>query len=573
MNYNEKPGLRSNRRQSNRYIENNDPNQKLEPSEHFINHHVKICNVNRIRNPQNKRTLHAISQESIQNNNQINNNDKKRTGNIKDFERSSVIRHYGNENTHVNSENFRNVLNRDRRNVQDKKIQFEEPFDNKNEYLLKSGSENEKSAIKKHIQRLSNTELEELLNSLNEEKRALLKQIIDDDNINNAVGDGINKREITKKAGAVEDNNLIEEVQSNANKLQSSIPAADINTESTKSCYTDTSTLKTKTENSEQTDESPTKSYERNPESENKSDLTSRSYEINQEMLDNNIESGVSDNDGQNKADETNKQEMAVKSEAKRETNFNNENDFDASLEDPKLSENDYYNDKNEHDSSLNEEYNICPEYKKVAQINENELQSNIDKSYKREIAEKVKDMFDSVKALEESFPNTETIDVSSSNTGPLIRVKRTDSSKHNKTKRLTEIMPNRKIGYYPHKTDNLYEDYEEGSEFDTDIFYDRTSNLKSEDKDNNDASNNNLKTRQDKNLMSESLIKINENNEKGTVELGSDNDSVLSGVEGVDENLMFSSNLRKRRSPDKNLKNIVEDKLDDLKNLNLFPI
>lgn len=95
---------------------------------------------------------------------------------------------------------------RNRRHVQNSKMQIA----NANEKV----PEDEETAIKRHIKKLTTDELELLLKSLSDEKRILLQSIIDSD-------ENVNKREITKKAAAEEEdeNKMVIEAGSRQSKL------------------------------------------------------------------------------------------------------------------------------------------------------------------------------------------------------------------------------------------------------------------------------------------------------------------------------------------------------------------
>lgn len=407
--------------------------------------------------------------------------------------------------------------------------------DSEKESLQKSSNENEEMAIKKHIRKMSTDELEQLLNSLSEDKRALLKKIMDDD-ISENIFDNINKREITKKAGAVEDNSFIDGGRSESSKLQDGLSAIDITT-----AYPTTNGFEATT-NKQQENQAETTviSNKASPESncQNKAELNGNPS-ISENML-------TSETDpNKNSAEIVQNEQILSKTDSKRETNTevlveslgNSKVESEGTKE--FQSDNRYF----------------FPQDEDLTQFLDDVEQSRTydsSKIYKRE-ADNQSELESKLKSLEESFPNSDAYDESGpyAYSGPLIRVKRKTTDQVMK-KRSAAVLPDAKIGYYPSRSDSSDEDSDEGNEFDDDGFYDPTPNLVNNESQNfasnTDKTENNVKCMLNAKYQSKALIN------DGTINFGSDTDNVISGVEGVNENIMYNSALRNRRKTDGNV-------------------
>lgn len=413
----------------------------------------------------------------------------------------------------------------------------------------KTESEDEETAIKRHIKKLSSNELDQLLNSLTEEKRELLKKIIDDTEPNDNAY--INKREITKKAGAVEENNYIENCQSDLSKVQGGSPSLELNTETALSTNTETTEInkqESQGDNSEATQKTSESSL---TSAGNKLEIQSHGDDGIQKKSDNSLNAFSINLDPKNQADIVANIQVTSKSENKREANMEDLEE-EESLEDNKVQGQDYSNDQGY----------FCAQDENLSAMDD-ESQPHEEKNYKREAYyEKQSELSDSVKNLEESFPNSNAYDDSGPYMGPLVRVKRKSYEQMVK-KRSAGLLPDAKVAYFPYKAENEDEDNDEGNEFDDEGFYDRTSNFANEKKgiDENipDKSENSIQT---KNLNVDSSKLVNEN-ESDTMSLGSDSDSVLSGVEGVDDNLMYNSGGRIRRTADDTSSDATQTKMD----------
>lgn len=390
----------------------------------------------------------------------------------------------------------------------------------------KRDSEDEESAIKRHIRKLSRTELDQLLSSLTEEKRELLKKIIDE----TEAGDNgyINKREITKKAGAVEENNYIENCQSDLSKVQGGSPSLDTKTEISLSQTTETESSKPEvgTDSSETTQKMADLNFasNQNDDSIQKTpDGSLNTFSLKMDSKDTDILSNV---------------QVTSKTENKREINLEDLEERDDSAESNNILGQDYSNDQGYFCSQ--DESNI-----------DDESQPHLDKHYKRETYyDKQSELSDSMKSLEESFPSSNAYEDSEPYSGPLIRVKRKNYDQIVK-KRAARLLPDAKVAYFPYKAENEDEDNEEGNEFDDEGFYDRTSNFENSNKAvEEDKVDNSIPAKSGSTDNSKSS---NENLESDTRSLGSDTDSVLSGVEGVDDNLMYNSGTRNRRTAEAN--------------------
>lgn len=445
-------------------------------------------------------------------------------------------------------------FNRDRREIDSKSRDDDNAVvvtneANENEQLL-NPTENEEAAIKRHVKKLSSKELEELLASLSEDKRELLKKIISNDAEFNI--DNINKREITKKSGAAasDDNNFLEGVQVEVSKLQEgssedTIGDSQQNTESTQNSK--------QTETTEVTE--PVAKYS-SPNSnlmtsDNKVDLREHIDDPKQDKSKNDASLVESNKDQVNMDDQS-----SVKTEIKREAKMGDLMDDNMPFDQGKPLDNNFEDQEFSNDQG----YNMCPQDDEFSEImdDDSHLHNANGNSLKREAL----DFSESMKSLEESFPNSKPYDDADLYAGtmlaPLVRVKRRNMELAMK-KRAVALSPEANVAYFPYRAENDDEDNDEGNEFDDDGFFDRTSNL----------AKSNLKAK----VLEESPVDIGtqkhlkpiskysktnnvirsknlqiENIESDTMSLGSDTDGVISGVEGVDDNLMYNSAIRKKR-------------------------
>ncbi|CAH2042419.1 unnamed protein product, partial [Iphiclides podalirius] len=436
-----------------------------------------------------------------------------------------------------------------------------------NEQILSAEeNENEESAIKRHIKKLSESELEELFNSLSEDKRSLLKKIMendyDDDN------EGKNKREITKKAGAVEENNYIENGQLDSSKNQgvSSSNVEDVNTESSMSH--ETTENKRTMSTAEIGDVVPSKNTGGSEKTENKAELVNQN-DVKETKPESNLDLDTKKSDTE--VDLVSNSQAVPKTENKRSANVS---ELANILKTP--------DETKESDSNLNPKECKGSENSQEIFSNDGELAETINdeteqhspykNNLKREAyVDESSNFSDSLKSLEESFPNSNAYDESNScleSDAPLIRVKRRNAESA-MVKRAANVMADSNVPYFPNKGENDDEDNEEGSEFDDDGFYDRTSNY----------AKNNVNNLFDPNSpkSSDSILKQksahfydrNSKCDTDTISLGSDTDNVMTGVEGVNENLMYSSGSRTRRASEEfeNIKKSSEDTVNDVAN------
>ncbi|CAH1640289.1 unnamed protein product [Spodoptera littoralis] len=565
-------------RQSNTYIESTDDQQ--EATQHLTNRDVNKSN-RIIQDPAdnqiNKRTVdfEGPSNEEGEmlfekNRDQVNKADKNGYSNSEDSDPNDQSRYYKRYYNTMQAENRDNVIedkssdsvsytSRDRRDIKEA-----DPVDTPNvsnnpgskENNEKTDSEDEETAIKRHIKKLSGEELDQLLNSLTDEKRELLKKIIDDvDASDNAF---INKREITKKAGAVEENNYIENCQSDLSKVQGGSPVSDINTEPSPVSNSETTEINNKQPEggpTEGVDLSTPKSAETSVSTANKVELRNDEG-IQQKKSDSNLNSFTINLDPKNQGEIVANVQVTTKTENKREVNLEDLEAFD----EPKILENDL-NLQNAQDYAGEQGY-FCPQEDNLSKLDDDQQIRQEGKTYKREAyPEKQPDLSESMKSLEESFPNSNSYEDSAPYSGPLVRVKRKNSDQIIK-KRAAGLLPDAKVAYFPYKAENEDEDNDEGNEFDDEGFYDRTSNFANGNKGLEDEVANADNTIPAKNIIDNSKLP-RENLESDTMSLGSDTDSVLSGVEGVDDNLMFSSGTRNRRTVENDPNGSPEGKLE----------
>ncbi|KAJ8717912.1 hypothetical protein PYW07_005842 [Mythimna separata] len=554
-------------RQPNRYTESNDDQQ--EATQHLNNRDA--YKANRIlqgqgENQINKRTVEFEGQTNEEGdilfeknreqvnkiNRNVNNNNVASDTNAQ----SRYFKQYYNtmqaENRDINEEKSHDggarYNLRDRRDVKEASpadIPTVSNSQGTKESNDKTDSEDEESAIKRHIKKLSVDELNQLLNSLTDDRRELLKKIIDDvDTSDNGL---INKREITKKAGAVEENNFIENCQSDMSKVQGGSPVVESNTEAAPSQNTETTDNSKQPEGAtESNDLSSQKTAETSMGSVNNMELTSHVDESIPKTADSLSTLDLNLDPNKNLDKVVANPQVSSKTEIKRETNLddmnNNSVDRSKTIDNELSLENgqDYANDQG---------YFSQDESSKL--LNDDTQFHQDGKEYKRETdLEKQSELSDSMKSLEDSFPNSNAYDDSAPYSGPLVRVKRKNFDQDIK-KRSAGIFPDAKVGYFPYKAENEDEDNDEGNEFDDEGFYDRNSNFANSNKGLEEETASADQSVQAKNSnIDNSKAAPHENLEgEGSMSLGSDTDGVLSGVEGVDDNLMYRNDARNRRT------------------------
>ncbi|XP_028169887.1 uncharacterized protein DDB_G0290685-like [Ostrinia furnacalis] len=555
---NELPSF-SKRRQTNRYIDNSDVNDPPEKVQHLTNNYK----TNRVQgdsrnNEYDKRTIDSQtsslddSDAIFDNNRENRNSGEKVEYNNEVADSSEQSRHFKQYYNTMQSEH-KSMLgdknyemgNRDRRQAEaSNNINLSSTSTEKEMISAEISNEEDEAAIRRHIKKLSGEELEELLNSLSDDKKALLNRIIDNDR--NAY-DTVNKREITKKAGAVEENNYIDSGMSEISKVQGGSPSIDINTESAVSQSADLENTKQESQTESVDISTKTADTTRAETPESRAELLS---EPNDAATNSKLDSSAYDtNDASSSVQST-------KTENKRETNVDYFKNPDGSFDDTQISDN-YFNTK-DGDDSFNDQGHFCSQDVDLSQLIDEEAQlHNNEHQYKREIQDNSVDVDDSMKSLEESFPNSnceENGQYFESNMAPLVRVKRKDDDLVIK-KRAAAVLPDAKVAFFPYKAENDDVDTDEGSEFEDDGFYDRTSNYAKNDAnkpgDNTDTKYGVRSVQSKANVEEDSKPEDSANDkvESDTMSLGSDTDSVLSGVEGVDDNLMFNSGSRNRRT------------------------
>lgn len=482
---------------------------------------------------------------------------------FKHFYNTMQVEHRGNmpDNTYENQYN----LNRDRREIDsiskdDHNTIVVTNDANDNEQLLNPSTETEEAAIKRHVKKLSSKELEELLASLSDDKRELLKKIMSDDSEFRI--DNLNKRDITKKSeAAASDNSFLEGGHLEVSKLQEGSSSGDGAGDGQASVGTDNSK---QTETTEVTELTANNS---NPSStcatsDVKVDSREHIDEMKQDKSKNDA-SVIDSNKDQGNIDD----QSSMKSAIKREANMADFSDVD--VDENKLLDNNF----DAQELSNEQGYNMCPQDDEFSEViyDDSQLHNANGNSLKREAH-----ISDSMKSLEESFPNSNAYDdanpYADTLLAPLVRVKRRNTNLMMK-KRAAAFSPEANVAYCPYRAENDDEDNDEGNEFDDDGFFDRTSNLA--------KSNLNVKSQgklpvyidtpkhlktiskysKSKNIGTKNL-QI-ENMESDKMSLGSDTDGVISGVEGVDDNLMYNSAFRNKRSKEYSK---ADDKFDDAK-------
>ncbi|CAG5049152.1 unnamed protein product [Parnassius apollo] len=555
----------SNYRQANAYIENNeqgatrnlnDNNLKLSRTQNHIQYDIGINK--RAMLPLNTNEEGDLLFEHNGDQVSINKLDKS------EYTRESADR---NEQSQCSKQLYNNIpkfrdfsdyikfdklhlnVNRDRRQIQenDDKETNESTLSPEENKESDTANEDEESAIKRHVKKLTAQELEELFNTLSEDKRALLKKIIETDYEKD--NEGINKREITKKAGTVEENNYIENGQIDSSKIQGGCSNIDVNTEPSISHET-TDNNKRNMNLTETGEVLSNKNNDGSDKPESTGELGNKNENIKETKSGSNLDSDKLDNEANVEPDT----QVMSKTENKRETNINEnikmEKSSDSLITD--------------RDNNKNNQERFSPADESELINEETELDNLYKKNIKRETSlDDLSDRSAFIKSLEESFPNSNSYDetnvFSGSNMAPMIRVKRKNAESA-MTKRSANAIADSNVPYFPNKGENDDEDNDEGSEFDEDGFYDRTSNYARNSENNipfdiqphfsgNDERV--LNHRSSRNYGHE-----NGNLERDTMSLGSDTDNAMTGVEGVNDNLMYNSGSRSKRDSQENVDN-----------------
>ncbi|KAI5643037.1 hypothetical protein NE865_05078 [Phthorimaea operculella] len=375
----------------------------------------------------------------------------------------------------------------------------------------RDNAEDEETAIKNHVKKLSAQELKELLNTLSEDKRQLLIKIMGNEEEYNV---DINKREITKKAGVASDvNSLVENEQSDVSKLQESGTVSEVSSNTAS-----TEMANNKLENSQSSINVlpvTSKSADASNETSFSSLFTVKKVEIPKPM------------DTSNLADPESNSAPELKNNNKRETIVNQLSNIEGSFdeEDNKLFDN---------DGLLNEYGNFGGAEKDMSELDDELSESgfykNNAKALKREASDNSDDTDDAVMSLEDSFPNANAYDDKDSEMAPLVRVKRKnlDSSVY---KRSAEMASDSKVAYSKSAVkDTINSDGGNSDDGAQSNFEDDSVQLK-------------LGAEAQTNLVN------SDKSDRDVAKIGSDTDSVLSGGQGVDENLMFNSALRNKRT------------------------
>lgn len=315
---------------------------------------------------------------------------------------------YINENSHLKKKyNNRPLENnmvrkddefsdRNRRQVQN----FEEkPItainNNENDNL---GAVNE-NTILKNIKKLSEQDLEDLMNSLPEDKKALLKKIMD-------------KREITKKSGAIEDSSSLD--QSDTSKIEGSY-AENTNSISSLSSNSDTTETNKHIESGGglNTKVSDTES--------DSGKVGTKSGEISDTSTTEDLLE-ITNTDSKDDANIDNNNKENIKSDNKREVNGNYFTNENAPLDNSVV-----LDSQNSNDFPLREE----------TSENEDWLETKNEEliAEPREVSPDDPSYFAALEKLEDSFPNVNAYRDTDSELEPLIRIKRKEL-KHKVKKR-----------------------------------------------------------------------------------------------------------------------------------------
>lgn len=409
--------------------------------------------------------------------------------------------------------------NRERRNIDSNQPNTDNltELGDKKMDLDTSNTEDSETAIKRHIQKLSSEELQELLNSLSDEKRTLLKKIIDDTKLVDT--DSVHKREITKKAEAIEENSYNENGQIDSSKIEIgnvAVTESAIGTSAEVDSINKQQDIKT-----DGIDLGNTKNMDTTADIKNAYNFQLNTDNAVPQKSDDSV-SSCPEIDAVVKSEIVSSEPVTSKNENKREAN-----------------------PKELSDVSETELSDSCPQDEELSQLTD-EDQSQLEeenKTYKRDVEQQA-ELDSKMKSLEESFPNSDAYDESP---GPLIRVKRKNAEVVMK-KRSAALLPDAKVAFFPYRSESDDDDNEEGNEFDDEGFYDRAhicnKNIEEDNTSKRKYNNVHVNNKEQQTPL---------NDLKKAAQIGTDTDNVLSGVEGVDENLMFSSGSRSRRTTEDN--------------------
>lgn len=491
-----------------------------------------------ITNPEYGELLFKIKPDQI-------NRNQKNIAEEADEQTSAVKQSYNNLHSKIRNQEIAKTFNydRDRRhaqNVEDKPDSTRVIPNDKEE--LDSTNEGSENAIIKTIKQLSEGDLEELLNSLPEDKKAILKKIMD-------------KREITKKAGAVEESSDLEGGQVDTSKLGGD--SEDNNTES--AMTSDTTETNKQKENGDNLSsknpdiESDSKGSGSKSEIVAQADIKNDNPAIEKEGESSNI--SLKDDINVNfKADN-------YKNGNKREINIQGMSDEKISLGDSKISG--FQLEAKDSNDYLENQEDVCSENEDWSDTLQSEPKENYAHSEtKREIVQNdplaVPDNEINEKSLEDSFPAINSYEDNSldSNMAPLIRVKRTEKNHHIK-KRDSAHFSNVNVQFSPEAESDNYEN--EKSESEEYGILDHASKLRNNQQIGKvskmtvcgSGGPKRLISRVDNNYSELHPAILSESQNIDKMSLGSDTDSVLSGVEGADDNIMYNGQLRGKRTPE----------------------
>ncbi|XP_047996539.1 putative uncharacterized protein DDB_G0287457 isoform X2 [Leguminivora glycinivorella] len=463
---------------------------------------------------------------------------------------SNYYNHYYNRSPSENKESEGNPYeeintedaNRDRRDANDPdETNNGNSHDNKEKKDFENfENEAEQAIIQRYVKKLNKNEMENLMKTLSEDKRAILEEIISDGN-NQAIS--LNKREITKKAEAVEET-LLEGVQSESNKISG--PLVNFN-------------LANGITNKNNDATGMTSAVEEN--------LSSTKTCENKVRRSN--DEGVSEKSENGAVSTSTTESVTVKNENKREVNINElNNDDNLHINEPQ-------------DSSIvgsQDELYASSQDEDLSQLMDDDAQLHYDyrNPQKRDLMlENTENMAEPMKSLQESFSDTNNYE----NTGytgdlnmmPLIRVKR-KNNEHAVKKRAAAILPESNVAYVPENED---EDNDEGNEIYDNGFFDRTASFAKSNKrvgkvGETRETSFKLNTEGNQSVFKRSSAEGSHIDDvaRDTMNIGSDTDGVLSGVEGVNENLMYSGGCRKKRAAEEITKLVP---VDDIINVNML--
>ncbi|GBP31924.1 hypothetical protein EVAR_18463_1 [Eumeta japonica] len=483
--------------------------------------------------PSKDSNIHFSDENPLNSNNQETNQQTKTKQEATDLNENRKI------NVDMNFEMSHFTLNRDRREAQETQTTSEVYFsgDNVTSDLSKADNEDEETAIKRHIKRLSDEELKELLNSLSNDKKELLKKIIGSDSTH----ENVNKREIIKKSGAVESNaNLQSEINNvQSASAESSVTLSDLNI--------------------------PWDATKSNIQSEMKATPSTQFLEFSSTPSSTEITSDLSQVEerfrNEPKAIEISSNTKLTDPNAPKANKRESKRDIDAtSLNETPDSANIY---SNFDESNVYNNNYFCSHEDAHQSLNADPETTHESELMKRDIQYgRFPEMSSLMKSLEESFPCINSDDsmssLAESEMMPLVRVKRKDINSHLK-KRSNTVLDETRIPYLPYRAENDDEDNDEGNEFDDDGFYDRTSNFAKSRSNSRVEVVHIAEAIEPSTDLPKTMAKNAEfagsdchgRSDTNIRSLGSDTDNVLSSMEGVDENLSFSSDLRNRRSPE----------------------